>query len=303
MNLPDAASWGPWIALLALLVSGATLWRTESRWRRDAALVRVTWKLGYLADGMLQDGPMPGTATWRRFEQRAPEFSTPPIPNLEVVVIDVENAGRTGVTISSPSIAFHPWLRRPPRRLERLSFVPVRRSSAAPLVEWQDATTTRRTRLEPFDRTTFIMRSEALLSGNREHRPCWARAAVTVAGRSSEQLAPRAQAVRLEEGQMSLSPQAPDLPLMVYRRLYAHHPLGANIGWSVARESLQKDPDVSWPALSEAIARAIPGRPRTNLYQLDLDLERDGIITRSEVDKASKRRQQAWDELDANRTR
>lgn len=172
----------------------------------EGGRVRVTMRPG------LHDEYSLGTAkTWRQLAQRARQDGG---WKVEVAVIEVENAGRTAVTIRQPSLWFRasPWWRR---KLYTVS--PQGR-------EHPGATTDGRCRLEPFDSVFYVYEiwpylSSGLRSDDPPLRPFRLGARVQVAGKRRPRRSSRRSRWLVQEDQRAFIPEIVELGLEVYRSL------------------------------------------------------------------------------------
>lgn len=285
---------GAWSAL-ALVVALLVAWHNHWRWSRDSARVVVSWQFGRVTPYMVQSSPIPGSGAAHRMERKGvrPEGNHGiDSANVEVLIVRVENGGRTGVTVSSPSFEFHPWRIRPYRKLENLPGVPVRRSMASALLDRNGACTKQTHRLQPFDEATFIMRAEPLLAATKNFRPCWIRAVVRVAGKSRECRSSLKTALKLREGQMTIDGKRPEFSTVVYRGLFPHDEVTASMVASHTKMALHKNADSAW---SDVVTEMMPwasdalmGFTTVDSMLVDFD-----HITESESQEAHARRM-AW---------
>lgn len=179
MDLTDS------IAIAALTVSlMLAAWETI-KFKREGAWVRVTLRPG------TYDGTSLRTMTYRVPED-SPKFGDPGARfDIEVAVVEVENRGRTPVTVRSVTLEFG-------RRSWRRPWRPVRQSLGFKPLPFEGAEEKTRVRIEAFDSATFIFDAcHALPVIKKRSARARVRAAADVAGGKAV-LSPRAKAWKFD---------------------------------------------------------------------------------------------------------
>jgi hypothetical protein len=134
---------------------------------------------------------------------------------VETAVIDIENTGRTAVTIAAPALDFG---RSPRWRGKRRSVTP--RPLEAP-----GAVGSATHRLEPFDSVRYVydlwqvMDDSPFGRADRPPRPLRVRAAVKVAGKRRLCRSPWRRGWRVRDGQYGFGPDSDQVGLVAYRAM------------------------------------------------------------------------------------
>jgi hypothetical protein len=196
-------------AQLALAISIAVALWNLVRYLLEGGRVRVRLRSGLLYDYALADAdswPSLAKATEGRGGWSA-----------EVAVIDIENVGRTAVTISAVSLdlgptSWRPWARR------TIGPMPL----TAP-----EASTEARFRLEPFDRVRYVFDVWQVLSPSTSRvttpeRPLRVRGSVRVAGKRGARRSPWRSAWRVVDGQVAFLPELVEIGMATYRAMWRH---------------------------------------------------------------------------------
>ncbi len=171
----------------------------------------------HLHAGMLYDSHLLTEPTWQRVQKAATAqgWGWP----VEVAVVEVENRGRTPVTITSVALdlgrasKWRPW--------RRLAITP------RPL-RTDDATLAWRTRLEPFDNRRYVFDVWRVLEPSsgaahaRPMRPLRVRASVKVAGRRWRPMSSWRKGWPVAVGQVSLTGGAVEIGVAAYRSIWRH---------------------------------------------------------------------------------
>lgn len=180
MDLTDS------LAIVALTVSsGLALWEVI-KFRREGAWIRVTLSPGLYDDKMLRTMNMRVPEESELYGEKGLRF------DIEVAIVEVENRGRTAVTIRGVSLEFQ--RQRWPRRRKR-------QSVGFPFIEFKDSSTSDRVRIEAFDSATFIIDAcQALPAITGRGATADVRALVDIAGRKPAR-SPRRSAWHFEEGE------------------------------------------------------------------------------------------------------
>lgn len=130
------------LAIAALTVSLLLAVWEVMKFRREGAWVRVTLKPGLYDGSMLRTMNMRVPEDSELYGEKGMRF------DLEVGIIEVENRGRTPVTVRGVTLEFE--RQRWPRRKTSQSY-------GFPFIEFQDAETKSRVRIDAFDSVTFII--------------------------------------------------------------------------------------------------------------------------------------------------
>lgn len=162
-----------------------------AQWRLTGARIWVRMHPGLLGEYTLQHS----TADWKNLADSANEGW-----HREVAVIEVENPGRTPVTVSAVGLDFGRVKRW---RLWRHTIVPAYLSYSG-----NDVTTELKVRLEPFDRAVWIVDPWGQLQpvstrAGIHHRPVRVRATARVAGVRGRVRSPWRKSWKVEVGQVS----------------------------------------------------------------------------------------------------
>jgi hypothetical protein len=196
------------VAVLALIVSLIALFWQPVKHRLDGARVRIHLLPGlwYPLNGTLsQATTWDGLAEWTAEEQGW---------TVEVAILVIENPGRIGLTIAKPSLDFG--------RTKR--WKPGRASVALRPVEAPGAFTETVTRLQPFDRVTFVFDFWPHLrqqKGMPEY-PFDVRGSVRVAGKRWPSLSPWRKRWAVKAGQVTFFETAPEAETVAYRAIRRH---------------------------------------------------------------------------------
>ena len=156
-------------AQIALVLSSALAVWELAKYLLEGGRIRVR-----LRPGGLEEHGLSEAKTWQLLEKSTEGQGGWPV---EVAILDVENLGRTPVTISNPSLdlARRRWQRR------------KRRSVGPMLLKAPHAVTQQRVRLEPFDSARFVFDIWQVLPPGRlsstPDRPLRMRGQVRVAGK------------------------------------------------------------------------------------------------------------------------
>lgn len=204
------------ISVLALVISLGLLGWEFTRWALEGARVRVILQAGHLHDHVLYQA-----STWDNLKRMVDLQNVGGWP-VEVAVIDVENAGRTAVTISDVSFDLG--------RTRSRIFGVGRHTIGMRLLDAPGASQERIVRIEPLDRARFVIEAWSVLPAVRERQPSKGpvapigrvRASVKVAGRRRRRRSPWRKAWRSRPGAVSHTPGPVDLKLAAYRVLWAH---------------------------------------------------------------------------------
>lgn len=195
-------------AYLALAVSLAVALWTLLQYVLEGGRVRVRMTSGLLGDYSLQRG-----TTWGKLATGAEGRGG---WHVEVAVIDVENLGRTAVTISDASLdlgALHWWQ-------------PWQRWTIGPRpLEGHEAVTTRTHRLEPFDSVRFMFQVWPVLAPSLREapkRPLRMRASVRVAGKRWPRRSPWRKGWLVRPDQRALMPGEVEVGMAAYRAMWRH---------------------------------------------------------------------------------
>ena len=226
-------------AQLALAVSSAlALWQLLKH-VLEGGRVRVRMRAGLHDEYVLRHG-----GSWSDLIKSNKHYGGWP---LEVAVIEVENLGRTAVTVSEVALD----LGRPARwRLRRHTVGP--HPMKAP-----DARTEETFRLEPFDRATYVFDVWRVLApawgDDAPARPLRLRGSVRVAGKRFRRRSPWRKGWRVTPGQVSFLPGGAEVGLTTYRALWRRavdDPMGRVSSIDVALAVRERFPAVG-PAPSE----------------------------------------------------
>jgi hypothetical protein len=193
------------VARLALGVSLAVAAWQVLQYVLSGARVRVRLRPGLLTDYALQRD-----RSWSGLARRAKDEGWP----IEVAIIEVENMGRHGVTISDAAIDMReaPWWR--PHFHRRVS---------PGFLNAPDAQTTDRARLEPFDRAVFVFDVWGVIAPvvrDAPRRPVRLRGAVRVAGKRWPRRSPIWASWRAVDGQVAFLKPDVEIGLAVYRSMW-----------------------------------------------------------------------------------
>jgi hypothetical protein len=181
------------VAITALSLSGLlAAWEFAKR-GLDSARVRVQLHAGLYEPHTLSKS----SKSWSNLADMTRDVGGWPI---EVAIIEIENPGRTAVTVSDISLDFG-----------RVSHRPWwwRRTTSPAFLSGHGATTTATVRMEPFERATFITDVWQVLQPVNHHsispptRPFNVRASVRVAGRRGRTLSPWRKRWAVEVNQVS----------------------------------------------------------------------------------------------------
>jgi hypothetical protein len=203
LNLPEITT-----ARLALLISIALALWNLAKHRLEGGRVRIRMRPGLHFDHGLSQA-----RTWETVAEHATKRGG---WSVEVAVVEVENVGRTAVTISGVGLAFRsrPWWRH-----KRRTVVPFGREAPG-------AMTATSHRLEPFDSATFVFDVwEGLEKGGNlgtPVRPLTVRAITKVAGRRRLRLSPWRSRWEVTEGQEAFIPALAKIDMLAYRRMARH---------------------------------------------------------------------------------
>lgn len=204
------------ISVLALVISLGLLGWEFAKWALEGARVRVSIRAGYLHDHALYQA-----STWASLKRMVDLQQVGGWP-VEVAVIDVENAGRTAVTISDVSFDLGRT------RTSRLGL--GRHTIGMRLLDAPGASQKDIVRIEPLDRARFVIHAWPVLPAVRERQPDRGpaapvgrvRASVQVAGRRRRRRSPWRKAWRSRSGAVSHTPGSVDLKLAAYRVIWTH---------------------------------------------------------------------------------
>ena len=205
-HVSDAA-----VAYVALAVSLAVAGWQVLQYVLEGGRVRVRMQPGLLTDYILYT-----SSTWRDVHDKSKGEGGWPV---EVAVINIENLGRTPVTISQVSLD----LGRP-RRWKR-----ARHTISPRPIKGPQATLKGTARLEPFDSQTFIFDIWGCLTPSRgldkkktPKFPLRVRAACHVAGKRRMRRSPWRTGWPVQPGQRVFVPELVEIGLMTYRALWRH---------------------------------------------------------------------------------
>lgn len=198
------------ISLLALSLSVAVAVWQLLQYALEGGRVRVRMTPGLLGDYYLHNAN-----TWENLGKLAAKRGG---WHVEVAVIEVENLGRTAVTVSDVALDLGPltWWR------------PWGRWWVVPLaLEGHEAATMSKHRLEPFDSVRYIYEVWPVLApsigeGPQHKRPLRVRATVRVAGKRWRRLSPWRRGWRVLPRQVSLLPAPLEVGMAAYRAMWRH---------------------------------------------------------------------------------
>jgi len=193
---------------LALAISVAVaLWQFV-KYLLEGGRVRVRMHAGLLSDHLLRQS----TRSWTTLVQRASKLGG---WYAEVAVIEVENPGRTAVTISDVSLD-----------LGRLQWFKLGRRTVSPRhLKAPGATTEATVRLEPFDRAIFVFDVwQVLQQADPEaepiRRPLKLRASVRIAGRRGRRRSPWRRGWIVKPGQVSFMFDEVEIGMAAYQAMW-----------------------------------------------------------------------------------
>ncbi len=196
------------IAQLALVVSLAVAFWELLKYVLEGGRVRVR-----MTPGLLDDYKLQTASTWKNLGKAAAERGG---WHVEVAVIDVENLGRTPVTVSGVSLDLGPSKR----------WQPWQRWSIGPRpLEGHEAVTARAYRLEPFDTVRYLYEVWPVLApslGEGPARPLRVRASLRVAGKRRPRRSPWRRGWRVRQGQVSLLSAPLEVGMAAYRAMWRH---------------------------------------------------------------------------------
>lgn len=253
MHWPHWLSTGNVAFVLSLLVG---LW-TFAQWRLEGGRVRVRLHAGLLTEYSLQSS----TSSWSNLADNARQGW-----HREVAVVEVENPGRTAVTISAVGLDFGrvKWWRR-----WRHHIVPVHLKHSG-----DDVTTERKVRLEPFDRAVWLMDPWSCVQpvssdSGVKRRPVRVRAQVRVAGVRRRERSPWRKRWKIDTGQVSFIEETIEPGMAFYRSavrvIGEHHSITYPLIIPMALEARKVFP-IPGPAptkdqIDELIAKHTHGEP------------------------------------------
>jgi hypothetical protein len=193
-------------AQIALVLSSALAVWELARYLLEGGRIRVR-----LRPGGLEEYGLSEAKTWQSLEKSTEGQGGWPV---EVAILDVENLGRTPVTISNPSLdlARRRWQRR------------KRRSVGPMLLKAPHAVTQQRVRLEPFDSARFVFDIWQVLAPGRlsstPDRPLRVRGQVRVAGKRWLRRSPWRQGWPVKPGQLWFMSSGEEIGLAAYRAMW-----------------------------------------------------------------------------------
>lgn len=233
-------------AQLALVISIAVALWNLVRYLLEGGRVRIRLRPGLLYEYALADAN-----TWGHLAKMTAGRGGWPV---EVAVVDIENTGRTAVTISGVSLDFGPT-----------SWLPWRRRTIGPLaLKAPDATTINTYRLEPFDRVRYVFDVWQVLAPSTSRvddppRPLRVRGSVKVAGKRGARRSPWRAGWRVVDGQVAFIPDLVEIGLATYRSLWRHTRGGdfADIVCIGTAIEVRKQFPAAGPAPSEEALRQI----------------------------------------------
>jgi hypothetical protein len=209
------------ISVVSLVVSVIVGGWQVLRYALEGGRLAVEIRKGWLSDGSLQEAPI------RKATPDAQLVIQPPRLHIEVIVLNVSNRGRTAVTISEPSLD----LSRSRQGWRRFALWRrwwwYRHTMSPALLEWSDAESEYRKRLEPFDSVKFLLDPHPALRITRDRpRSTRIRGSVKVAGKRFRKRSPLRTSLVAEPGQSSLTGQT-----------FTH----AQVAWQVAKQHADSD--------------------------------------------------------------
>ena len=196
-------------AQLALAISIAVALWNLVRYLLEGGRVRIRLRPGLLYEYALADAN-----TWGNLAKMTASRGGWPV---EVAVVDIENTGRTAVTISGVSLDFG-----------RTSWRSWGRRTIGPFaLEAPDATTSNTYRLEPFDRARYVFDVWQVLAPSTSRvdgppRPLRVRGSVRVAGKRWARRSSWRTGWPVVGGQVAFIPDMVEIGLATYRAMWRH---------------------------------------------------------------------------------
>ena len=194
-------------AVLALVISVAVAVWEIAKYRLEGGRVRVRMRAGLLNDySLAQD-----TRSWTSLAEQASRRGG---WNTEVAVVEVENPGRTAVTISEVSLDFG-----------RIRWFRLGRHTVSPRhLNAVGATSDTTVRLESFDRAMFVFDVWQVLQPIQRDpdsigRPTRIRASVRVAGRRGRRRSSWAKGWMVRLGQVSFIGDSVEIGIAAYQAM------------------------------------------------------------------------------------
>ena len=195
------------IAAMALVISVAVAIWEMVKYLLEGGRVRVRMYAGLHSDYALFQA-----LRWKSLLQRAKKRGG---WTVEVAVLEIENLGRTAVTVSEPSLD-----------LGRTRRWGLGRKTISPRpVSAVDACTDRSIRLEPFDRVRFVFDVWQILapvSGEPPKRPLKLRGSLRIAGKRFRRRSPFRHTWRVVPGQLTFDSEPVEIGMAAYRAMWRH---------------------------------------------------------------------------------